>query len=96
MPLITLTDGPDVLPIDAAANTGADTIQALAGDDYVFGGFGNDVLYGDEGNDTERGGPGADVFQSFGDAGLDRVLDFNAGEGDRVRLDPGSSYAVSQ
>jgi hypothetical protein len=29
-------------------------------------------------------------------AGVDRVLDFNLGEGDRVMLDPGTTYTVSQ
>ena len=33
---------------------------------------------------------------SFGDAGLDRVNDFNAGEGDRVQLDPGTVFTVTQ
>jgi len=40
------------------------------------------------------GGAGADVFHSFGDAGLDRVTDFNLSHGDRI--DPGTTYAVSQ
>ena len=33
---------------------------------------------------------------TFGDAGIDRVTDFNAGEGDRVQLDPGTQYTLSQ
>jgi len=39
---------------------------------------------------------GADVFNSFADAGLDRILDFDRAQGDRVRLEPGSNYALSQ
>jgi Hemolysin-type calcium-binding repeat (2 copies). len=62
----------------------------------VNGGSGNDWLSGDRGNDTITGGAGADIFHSFGDAGLDRVLDFSRSEGDRVQLDPGTSYTVSQ
>ena len=42
------------------------------------------------------GGTGADVFHSFGEAGLDRVADFSLAEGDRVQLDPGTQYAVGQ
>jgi hypothetical protein len=42
------------------------------------------------------GGLGADVFITFGDAEVDRVQDFNAGEGDRVRLDPGTQYSLDQ
>ncbi|MBS0335153.1 MAG: calcium-binding protein, partial [Proteobacteria bacterium] len=30
------------------------------------------------------------------DAGIDRVLDFHQSEGDRVQLDPGTHYTVSQ
>jgi serralysin len=44
----------------------------------------------------EHIGAGADVFHTFGDAGLDRVTDFSLGQGDRVMLDPGAHYAVSQ
>lgn len=45
---------------------------------------------------TLSGGPGADTFHSFAGAGIDRVIDFNAAEGDRVQLDPGTSYTVAQ
>ena len=48
------------------------------------------------GEDTITGDAGADTFNSFSDAGLDRVTDFNQNQGDRVRLDPGSTYTVSQ
>ena len=40
--------------------------------------------------------PGADTFHGSQDAGIDRVLDFNLAEGDRVQLDPGTTYTVSQ
>ena len=30
------------------------------------------------------------------DAGIDRVIDFNLAEGDRVMLDPGTTYTLSQ
>jgi serralysin len=36
------------------------------------------------------------VFHAFGDAGLDRVLDFDRSQGDHVLLDPGTAYTVSQ
>jgi Ca2+-binding RTX toxin-like protein len=76
--------------------SGNDQIRGGQGDDVLYGGAGNDYISGDRGNDTESGGPGADLFHSFSGAGLDRVLDFNAAEGDRVMLDPGTSYTVSQ
>lgn len=75
---------------------GADTIRGGQNDDVLTGGAGNDWLSGDRGDDTVTGGAGADLFHTFGDAGLDRVTDFNAAEGDRVLLDPGTQYTVAQ
>jgi len=94
-------DGEDVV----LGNLGNDTADGGAGNDVVRGGQQNDVLTGgagadflsgDLGDDTVSGGAGADIFNSFGDAGLDRVLDFNRAEGDRVRLDPGNTFIASQ
>jgi serralysin len=48
------------------------------------------------GNVTESGGAGADIFHTSQDAGIDRVLDFHLSEGDRVMLDPGTTFTVSQ
>jgi Ca2+-binding RTX toxin-like protein len=76
--------------------SGDDIIRGGQGDDVLFGGTGNDWISGDRGNDTLTGGTGADTFNTFGDAGTDRVLDFSRADGDRVRLDPGSTYTVSQ
>jgi Ca2+-binding RTX toxin-like protein len=75
---------------------GADQVRGGQGDDSVSGGAGNDYVSGDRGNDTITGGAGADLFHGSQDAGIDRVLDFNLGEGDRVMLDPGPTYTVSQ
>jgi len=75
---------------------GADTVRGGQGADSLSGGAGDDWLSGDRGDDTLAGGTGADVFHSFGDAGLDRVTDFSRAEGDRVVLDPGTQYTVSQ
>jgi Ca2+-binding RTX toxin-like protein len=75
---------------------GADQVRGGQGDDSISGGAGNDFISGDRGNDTETGGAGADNFHGSQDAGIDRVLDFNLAEGDRVQLDPGTMFAVSQ
>lgn len=75
---------------------GNDTLRGGQDDDLLFGGSGADYLSGDKGSDTMTGGAGADIFHSFGDAGLDRITDFNYQEGDRLRLDAGTSYTVSQ
>ncbi|MFZ5717923.1 MAG: M10 family metallopeptidase C-terminal domain-containing protein [Pseudomonadota bacterium] len=86
-------------------NLGDDTVDGGNGNDVVRGGQGNDTLMGgagadfvsgDRGDDTMTGGAGADLFHSSSDAGIDRVLDFNAAEGDRVLLDPGTGYSVAQ
>jgi Ca2+-binding RTX toxin-like protein len=71
-------------------------IRGGQGDDSLYGGAGNDWLSGDRGNDTLTGGMGADTFHTFSGAGIDRVLDFHIQEGDRVQLDPGTTWTVSQ
>jgi small-conductance mechanosensitive channel len=53
-------------------------------------------MSGDKDSDTVTGGAGADIFHTFGDAGMDRVLDFSLVEGDRVQVDPGTQYTVAQ
>jgi Ca2+-binding RTX toxin-like protein len=75
---------------------GNDQVRGGQGDDILFGGPGNDFISGDRGNDTETGGTGTDIFHTFSGAGLDKVLDFNLAEGDRVMLDPGTTFTVSQ
>jgi Ca2+-binding RTX toxin-like protein len=75
---------------------GNDIVRGGQDNDLVGGGAGDDFVSGDKGDDTMAGGPGADVFHSFGDAGVDRVTDFSLSQGDRVVLDPGTSYTVAQ
>lgn len=75
---------------------GGDILRGGQGDDMIAGGSGDDFISGDRGNDTESGGGGADRFHDSQDAGVDRVLDFHYAEGDRVQLDPGTTYTMSQ
>jgi serralysin len=75
---------------------GDDQVRGGQGDDTITGGAGNDFVSGDRGNDTIAGGPGADLFHGSQDAGIDRIVDFNLAEGDRVMLDPGTIFAVGQ
>ncbi len=75
---------------------GNDQVRGGQGDDSISGGAGNDFVSGDRGNDTLTGGAGADLFHGSQDAGVDRVLDFHLSEGDRVQLDPGTTYTASQ
>jgi serralysin len=94
-------DGNDIvygnLGVDwADGGEGDDIVRGGQDNDNLFGQGGNDWLSGDRGDDTVTGGTGADIFHSFGEAGTDRVTDFNRAEGDRVLLDPGTTYSVSQ
>jgi Ca2+-binding RTX toxin-like protein len=75
---------------------GNDQVRGGQGDDSLSGGAGDDYISGDHGNDTETGGAGADLFHTSQDAGIDKVLDFHLAEGDRVMLDPGTTYTLSQ
>ena len=72
-----------------------DIVRGGQGDDLVLGGDGNDYVSGDRGSDTIIGGLGADTFHSFGGAGVDRVTDFRLADGDRVLLDPGTTYTLA-
>jgi serralysin len=73
-----------------------DWLRGGRGDDSIVGGAGPDFISGDRGNDTMSGGTGADLFHSSQDAGIDRVLDFSLAQGDRVELDPGTTFTVGQ
>ena len=75
---------------------GNDTVRGGQGTDTLSGGGGNDFVSGDRGDDTMTGGAGADIFHSSSDAGIDRVLDFSLADGDRVLLDPGTTFTVMQ
>jgi Ca2+-binding RTX toxin-like protein len=76
--------------------SGNDQVRGGQGNDVLNGGSGNDFLSGDRGDDTITGGTGADRFHGSQDAGIDKVMDFNYAEGDRVQLDPGTTFTVSQ
>jgi Ca2+-binding RTX toxin-like protein len=67
-----------------------DWVRGGQGDDVVRGGGGDDWLWGDRGSDTISGGSGADRFHFHAEAGIDRITDFNAAEGDRIRIESGT------
>ena len=75
---------------------GNDTLRGGQDSDVVLGGDGADFVSGDKGDDTMSGGAGADIFHTFGDAGVDRVLDFSLADGDRIQVDPGTQFTTSQ
>ena len=74
---------------------GADTMRGGQGNDSLTGGTGDDFVSGDRGEDTMTGGAGADIFHTSNEAGTDRVLDFSQADGDRVMLDPGTTFSIA-
>ncbi|BBK42311.1 hypothetical protein STVA_23310 [Allostella vacuolata] len=73
---------------------GADTLvgddgdgSGAGGNDVLYGDRGDDDLYGDFGNDTLIGGTGADRFFVFTGEGVDRIIDFQPGEGDLIGIE---------
>ncbi|MGE0723308.1 MAG: calcium-binding protein, partial [Alphaproteobacteria bacterium] len=79
-------------------NRGIDLVLGGGGDDRLFGGpdgdwldggDGADTLSGDRGNDVLVGAGGADVFDLLTEGGFDRIEDFSAADGDRIRLPAG-------
>jgi Ca2+-binding RTX toxin-like protein len=78
------------LTVDGSA-LGAEThldIRGGAGNDVLTGGAGDDSIAGGKGNDTLKGGAGADlfVFSDSGSAHFDTILDYSAGQGDKIDL----------
>jgi Ca2+-binding RTX toxin-like protein len=78
-----------------SAGTQANVVRGGQGDDVLTGGPGNDYISDDLGKDTESGG-GADIFHGSQNVAIDRITDFNYGQGDRVELDPGTTFTASQ
>jgi len=78
---------------------GNDTLRGGKGQDLLIGGNGDDFLCGDFGIDTLIGGSGADTFAFRPETAssatnpllADRVIDFNAAEGDKIGLTGGLS-----
>ena len=73
---------------------GVDWVRGGQGDDILYGEDGNDWLSGDRGNDTIFGGSGADTFHAFVGSSIDRVMDFNLTQGDRIELEVSQIYVV--
>lgn len=79
-------EGDDYLRGDA----GHDMLVGGNGDDYLRGNDGNDTLIAGAGTNRVEGGAGADAFIYYSDApfsGLNRILDFNKAEADKIILD---------
>ena len=66
---IELTDDSDMYFVE---DDSGETVDALAGDDVLFGGDGDDVLYGGDGDDFLFGTGGDDIL--VGGAGMDVLI----------------------
>jgi Ca2+-binding RTX toxin-like protein len=75
--------------------SGGDMLWGGQGDDVITGGAGADWISGDKGNNTVTGGAGADIFYLPANSHT-VVTDFSLAEGDRVQVDAGVAYTVSQ
>jgi Ca2+-binding RTX toxin-like protein len=75
---------------------GDDVVRGGQGDDVINGGDGNDHIWGDRGNNIVTGGAGADTFHAYSGSGVTTVTDFNFAEGDRVHIDDGAQYTLTQ
>jgi hypothetical protein len=68
-------------------NSGNNNLLGTAQADTLRGFAGSDVLNGRGGNDTSVGGGNADTFLFIGDEfGVDRIVDFHHGQGDKIRI----------
>lgn len=90
-------DGDDVVYGNLGDDTqhggdGHDWVRGGQGNDLLFAGPGNDWIAGDRGDDTITGGAGADLFNTHGAAGVDRILDFRFTDGDRVVVGAAGAY----
>lgn len=65
---------------------GDDIIFGGSGNDFLYGNLENDVLYGGAGVDFLHGGTGADTFMITDTANVDKIMDFNLSQGDRIDL----------
>jgi Ca2+-binding RTX toxin-like protein len=75
---------------------GADWVFGGAGNDTLYGGAGRDIIDGGDGVDVMRGGADADIFRmAFGSSNGDAILDFDAGEGDRLMVRSDRAIAIS-
>jgi len=72
--------------IEILGEQGDDIIWGSDANENIFGGAGNDQLFGGEGRDTLTGGTGQDTFDFNITSSGDLITDFNASEGDVLRV----------
>ncbi|HYD67689.1 calcium-binding protein [Azospirillum sp.] len=84
-------------------NAGSDILYGNMANDTIFGGQDNDAIFGGQGDDLISGGfgddylagnLGSDRFMFMPGEGADRLIGFDAAQGDRINLGAGMSYTV--
>ncbi len=85
-------DGSEVADL-LRGNGGQDRLRGFAGDDLIEGGADSDTVEGGQGDDLLTGGAGADVFIIRPGDGSDTITDFNAAEGDILRLEGFTTFS---
>jgi Ca2+-binding RTX toxin-like protein len=73
--------------VSGANIDGYSLIIGTSGVDNLNGTSGNDILVGGPGDDILTGGAGADTFVLQQSGGADTITDFNAAEGDALKVD---------
>ena len=80
---------------ELSGGIGNDELYGGQDADTMFGGAGNDTLYGNRDDDYLSGGSGSDDFIWIpASGGNDVIADFSAGEGDRIGIATGQTFAV--
>ena len=72
--------------IEVDGGSGADIIWGSDADETILGGDGDDEIFGGAGTNILTGGAGADEFQFTMTSTNDSVTDFNAAEGDTLKI----------
>lgn len=72
--------------------SGNDILRGGSGNNKLYGGDGYDILVGGSGQTTMTGGRDSDIFVLSPTDGLDKIEDFNPGEGDRIGLVNGFTF----
>ena len=74
------------------ASQHSDLLIGDEGDNRFDGEAGDDILDGGLGNDILIGGLGSDLFVLSANSGVDRIIDFDLGEGDLIGLSDGLTF----
>ena len=89
-----LNAGTGASAVEINGGGGDDRITGSAFNDLLRGDAGNDTIVGGDGNDTLYGGAGADLFVFTSGGSADKIVDFDAFQGDLIGLAEGQTYTI--